>query len=235
MKKPAVAADSERAVCVGVTLTGADEGTNLDALVGLISTPGVEIGLLYTDTPEIRNRYPSRKWLAEAVRRLSGRCALHVCGRGARAALLAGDLIDLTAHTPRVQVNGVLGLDEVMLLASRVETLITQHTEANAHLLNSQAANHVVLVDGSGGRGVLPVEWKRPATQKAVGFAGGLGVHSLHAQSEAIRRVARGPYWLDMEASLRVNDWFNIDRAELTIKMALAIGILRGPDAAESA
>ena len=98
-----------------ITLTGADERTDIDALVELVRTnPLVEIGLLYTATPEGRPRYPSRAWLRDAATALSGRCAIHVCGGGTRRELLAGELGDLTRHAPRV-LNGILGVEEATM------------------------------------------------------------------------------------------------------------------------
>jgi hypothetical protein len=205
--------------CGRITVTGADENTPLAALVALAAWPCAEIGLLYTASPVGRNRYPSRAWLREATTALTGRCALHVCGRGARRALLCGELDDLTRHTPRAQVNGTLTVDETERLATRVTLLITQHTVANAPLLNVRADNHALLVDGSGGRGLLPSEWQRPVTAKQVGFAGGLGQENLRGEMMRIARIALGDYWLDMEGRLRTSDWFDVSKAEAVLRL----------------
>lgn len=198
-----------------ITLTGADECTQLDRLVEMVERwPAVEIGLLYSLTPESRPRYPGRSWVARAARRLSGRCAVHVCGAGARQELLDGYMADITVHAPRVQVNGRLQVREAEALAARVGTLITQHNESNAALLQVRASNHQLLVDASGGRGVSPTEWQAPETEKAVGFAGGMGPENLLAEMGRIARVARKGGWVDMENRLRIDDWFSVDLAE---------------------
>lgn len=197
-----------------ITLTGADERTQIEDLAYLLDNfPEVEIGLLYTATPEGRQRYPSRNWLATAVSALSGRVALHICGRGARRELLGGFLSDLTRHAPRVQVNGRLEVAEVEVLARLVGTLITQHNAANASLTQAVALNHALLVDSSGGRGVSPDAWLAPETDKVVGFAGGLGPDNIQVEYPRIERVAKPGAWLDMEGKLRVNDWFNLAMA----------------------
>lgn len=197
-----------------ITLTGADERTDIDALVELSNSfPEVELGLLYTTTPEGRPRYPSRDWLHKAAMALSGRVAIHVCGGGARRELAEGRMSDLIRHAPRVQVNGVVQVEEAEALASRVGALITQHTERNAHLLQVKAPNHAVLIDASGGRGISPSGWSAPDTDKRVGFAGGLGLNNLAAEYPLIARVAKPGAWTDMEGKLRVDDWFSVSQA----------------------
>lgn len=197
-----------------ITLTGADERTDVDALVALARQhSGVEIGLLYTVTPEGRNRYPSRTWLGDVLPLLGGQAALHVCGGGARRELLDGHLGDLTRHAPRVQVNGLLRVEEAEMLATRVGTLITQHHAQNATLLQVQAANHCILLDGSGDRGMSPDAWLVPQTHKAVGFAGGLGPDNLRVELRRITEVAGNGAWVDMEGKRRPNDWFLVGLA----------------------
>lgn len=194
-----------------LTLTGADEVTSLEDLLQFCEEfPEVEIGLLYTATPEGRPRYPSRDWLSKTAGALSGRVAIHVCGGAARRELLDGRLADLTRHAPRVQVNGRLNLAELESLARRVGTLITQHNDANAPLARANARNHALLVDASGGRGLSPASWKAPETEKAVGFAGGLGPENLLSECRRIQEVAKPASWIDMEGKLRVEDLFDL-------------------------
>lgn len=198
-----------------ITLTGADENTSLDALLHLVSAyPTVELGLLYTETPEGRPRYPSFKWLLETARALSGHVAIHVCGSGARRRLLDGQLAELTSHAPRVQVNGRIEPDELVLLAGRVGTLITQHNNLNESLLALPVVNHALLIDASGGRGISPPAWANPNTLKPIGRAGGLGPHNLLDELTAFSALARPGAWVDMEGRLRTDDWFDIKLAE---------------------
>lgn len=194
-----------------ITLTGADESTDLEHLVDLANRfPDVEVGLLYTATPEGRNRYPSREWLRRATEALSDRVAIHVCGGGARQELLSGNLSDLTRHAPRVQVNGRVAVAEAEVLARLVGTLITQHNESNLPLLEVRARNHALLIDASGGQGLSPQAWEPPATEKLVGFAGGMGPENLAAEYDRIYPVSKGGAWVDMEGKLRVDDRFNM-------------------------
>jgi hypothetical protein len=194
-----------------ITLTGADEYTNIEQLIDLVNRfPAVEVGLLYTATPEGRNRYPSRDWLRRAAAALTERVAIHVCGGGARQELLSGNLSDLTRHAPRVQVNGRVAIAEAEVLARLVGTLITQHNESNLPLLEVHARNHALLIDASGGRGLSPQSWEPPATEKLVGFAGGMGPENLAAEYARIYPVSKEGAWVDMEGKLRVDDRFDM-------------------------
>lgn len=206
----------------GITLTGIDAGTPLTELMGFAaaSSVPVEFGFLYTATPEGRMRYPDRATLERLLLRHRGAAALHVCGNIARAQLAQGELGELVGHVQRIQVNGTLTAGQVDDLCLRYSghTIITQHTIANADLVHVNASNHALLVDGSGGRGITPGQWVRPITDKAVGFAGGLGPHTLAAQLPRIARAARGAFWIDMEQSLRsADDAFDSDRAQQVI------------------
>lgn len=197
-----------------ITLTGADERTSLDQLWLLATTfPAVEVGLLYTESPEGRNRYPSLHWLSCAAARLSGRVAIHVCGRAARERFAKGDLDDLVQHAPRVQVNGHVEQSELVQLAGRAGTLITQHNEANAALIECEVNNHSILIDNSGGRGISPAVWPRLVTAKPVGRAGGLGPHNLEAEMQDFELEVAPGGWIDMEGKLRTDDWFDLKKA----------------------
>lgn len=214
----------------GVTLTGADERTDLDALAELaLQHPDLEVGLLYSETPEGRPRYPSLSWIERAVDRLPDRCALHVCGSGARAALMVGELSSLVPKLHRVQVNGRIHPDEIHALARRAPILITQwqlgrdshdFEDAVARAQESDGFRHQWLVDGSGGRGVAPDVWSKPMTRRSVGFAGGLGPGSLAAALPKINAASDGITWIDMESSLRTNDWFDLSLCRAALEAA---------------
>lgn len=204
-----------------ITLTGADERTSIDDLVKLtVDDPNVEIGLLYTCTPEGRPRYPSLQWLSKAVDALGSRCAVHICGSSARKEFLAGHLKDMLAPVARIQVNGnltgpeLVRIFETRIAASDMRPVITQYQGNNIFLLKWLiAGNHELLVDSSGGRGLSPDTWARPVTFKPVGFAGGLGPDNLEIELPKINAVAKGESWVDMEGKLRRDDWFDIGLA----------------------
>lgn len=197
---------------MNITVTGADErtpGDELDKLADL----GAEIGLLYTHSPDGRNRYPGLGWIIGMATRLDGSAALHVCGLRAREQFVTGKIDGLVQRVSRVQINGSIEASKLKVICERwyPKPIITQHSDRmNGDLLNVEIPNHQILCDGSGGRGVSPSEWVRPETYKPVGFAGGLGPDNLYEQLHLISEVAYGPWWVDMEGRLRdKDDWFN--------------------------
>jgi hypothetical protein len=200
-----------------MTITGIDERTKLLDIGRLTETyPWLEIGILYTATPEGRNRYPSLSWIADIVWAIPDRCALHVCGRVARKQLLERKLIGVTNYVARIQINGAIESSTMQEFCRtyKSHTLITQDTESNRACRFVEMENHALLIDGSGGRGILPTSWSQPATWKDVGFAGGLGHDNLATELPKIASMARGDWWVDMENNIRTDDWFDIEKAK---------------------
>ena len=181
---------------------------------------GAEIGILYTFDPEKRNRYPRRPWIMETLKVIGRCCSVHVCGSRGRGELMAGEIDGILEKVNRFQVNGSLLARDLECLCKRYprHTVITQGTAKNSKLVEVECDNHAILVDGSGGRGILPGEWVRPDTDKPVGFAGGLGPITLGKELPKIAKVAKGNWWIDMEVSLRDrDDWFSFDLAKVCI------------------
>lgn len=123
---------------VAITLTGADERTDLPGLAVLADRPGVEIGLLLS-LSNTANRYPGAEWLQRAVALLGSRCAVHVCGRVARAAALEG-LLPWLRDAGRIQVNGAVDEWTLRTLTARFRVALGP-------------GEHQLLVDASGGLG----------------------------------------------------------------------------------
>lgn len=197
-----------------ITITGIDQKTDLSKL-----PVNCEIGILYTETPEGRNRYPSMFEIIEMVNYLHEvgyRIALHVCGTSARKTIMSLGAKGITDKIQRIQVNGTLNLEEVNTICRLYpeHTIITQHNWKNSGLLSVQHHNHAVLIDASGGNGITPSEWIAPITSKQVGFAGGLSPENIISEYDRIKPLTKDGFWLDMEGKLRDdNDWFNVERA----------------------
>lgn len=203
-----------------ITITGADERTDLRQL----SRIQAEVGLLYTATPEGRNRYPSLPWIENAVRWVD-RAAIHICGRQAREDLLSGKLDCALEKVKRIQINGFVpspSLETFCALFGDFE-IITQDNAKNEGLRREWEGNHAILVDASGGRGISPASWAIPKTEnpdKRIGFAGGLGPHNMSEELEKIREVATSPFWVDMEGRIRdTDDWFSLELAEEAVRI----------------
>lgn len=154
--------------------------------------------------------------------------ALHICGNMARSTLFTNSkwhrLMPLLDRVQRIQINGTLDRTDVVRTCRRFKfhTIITQHTEANAGLLDDILCdNHAILIDNSGGRGILPSEWVRPKTTKRVGFAGGLSPDNIEVEGPKILEVAREGDWIDMESGVRIgNDYFSADKVKAVMRWA---------------
>lgn len=200
---------------IGITITGVDKCTSFED-ISLLLDAGAEVAVLWTETPEGRNRYPSVSWMVNMRSRCRqyGSIAVHVCGSGARKRLLKSGGALFIHGFNRIQINGRVSVDDLCRVCDRYEVeVITQNHATNAELLNYPMASHAILVDGSGGRGIAPAEWIRPITRKRVGFAGGLGPDNLAAELPKIAAVATGDWWVDMESSVRTDDWFDVEKA----------------------
>ena len=199
----------------GITLTGADDSVTIDDLLVLKDLSyRVEIGILYTYDPEGRPRHPTVEKIEEMVDRLGDRCAIHVCGGRARRALFEDPIPLWLRLAGRIQVNGIVLPEELLQLTDRYQCIITQHTPENAGLemLEDLHGRHDILVDGSGGRGILPDRWVTPFTSKTtftpftsktIGYAGGLSPTNLASQLDRITPNHAMFWWVDMESSLR--------------------------------
>jgi len=202
-----------------LTMTGVDARTDLEDLL-----PGPEYAVLYTVEPDGRNRYPAKLEVEKILRGLAWlghRAAIHVCGLPARRGLLSDRLTELVELVGRIQVNGRVLPDELSDYCEKYpdHTIITQHAESNKSLLYVDRPNHAVLVDGSGGRGLSPAEWASPDTDKAVGFAGGLGPDNLKDEMEKLSTLFRKGWWIDMEKKLRgEDDWFDTNAAKRVVE-----------------
>jgi phosphoribosylanthranilate isomerase len=206
----------------GVTLTGADEWAlprDLENLADL----GAEIGILFSLSGQ-GNRYPDLYRIKRLIAVLGPSCAIHVCGSKARAHVFGAGYKDLHG-CGRIQINGAVTSEEVFCAARAASGVVTQDNRANRELRQAAWPWHHILVDGSGGRGIVPTTWVRPETDKRVGFAGGLSPENLAVQLPLIAAVAKEPWWIDMETGLRdKNDRFDAKRAFQVMSIASDFG-----------
>lgn len=209
---------------MNITFTGLDNKTTRAHIDLLLKDPRVELGVLLSANPDGRNRYMYPHQVQTVLEWCTGRSAMHVCG-GARNQLFGSRIDHLVNLAGRIQVNGALEAPDVEAICRRFpeKEFITQHTAMNRGLLAVPFENHLLLVDGSGGRGISPQVWQRPETKKRVGFAGGLGPSNVAREVERIKMVAQEPFWIDMEGRLRDSqDWFDVEKC-LDVLRALPI------------
>lgn len=189
-----------------ITLTGIDHRTDMEALRSL----PVELGFLFSLRPKSHRHLEYKTLLRKAEQ--CAHAALHVCGLEARQWLLDGNI----ATTPfrRIQINGKVTARELEAVCEKYpeHQIITQYAKYNWELVQLALPNHEMLVDESGGRGILPDIWGRPPTMRPVGYAGGLSADNLASVFPEL--PLQGYWWIDMEQSLRDDDdLFSVDRA----------------------
>jgi len=196
-----------------VTCTGVDSFTDIRAL-----PKGVEYGVLFSNSARNGKRQNSELDLiriAEELNKHGHKVSIHVCGRDARSEAMNGRL-PAASMAQRIQINGHIAEDEVATLCERysVHTIITQFSDGSKTPRSEVADNHRLLVDASGGRGIIPPKWERPReAKKANGFSGGLSPENMDCELRKIAMVAIDNFWVDMELTLRDgNDKFNPDR-----------------------
>ena len=126
----------------------------------------------------------------------------------------------------RLQLNftlphiGVDIEDIEAVISGELFPIITQHKPANTILLEyGFPSNHQLLFDTSGGRGITPTEWPEQIPEKMCGYAGGIGPDNIKDVLSAISNIAVTPYWIDMEAKLRTNDKFDLDKCRYILNI----------------
>lgn len=219
-----------------VTITGADDSVDVDALVDLsIDFPFVEWGILLSEKRTGGPRFPSETWIADLMNLdcadelvLSG----HLCGKWVRDLVLGErtfqtwiegrgwprgfDRVQLNFHAQRHAWDApklVLALHAIAL--GPPDEVILQFDGVNHDMLSDVKAaasvnstlSVVPLFDLSGGAGVLPEAWPAPCAHYC-GYAGGLSPDNLEAQLELIEKAA-GPdqrVWIDVETHVRSED-----------------------------
>lgn len=224
-----------------ITLTGIDSKVlRWQAQQLLDEHPSVELGILWSDTRDAP-RYMRRSAICSALEALASlaqpgrgnmRLAVHVCGAEATRAFLGlaedtrldvSDMMmreTIRAYAARVQINGRPSRWHVARATGIFRrSIITQWRPMDRSAPFTVFPNTAVLVDASGGRGVEPETWSVPDVRAPVGFAGGLSLENLAFHLPKILPLARPGFWIDMETSLRTNDWFDMERAKATVQV----------------
>lgn len=234
-------------------MTGAGDDTDVQALAELSAQyPFAEWAVLYSaERAGAEGRYPSLAWIeqfAEAADDLQFYAALHICGKTVKQLLQAAaagqlyapgplnDMLNLAQKFGRVQLNVRAKLQDLESYRALISCISRgeQHTrvllqwnEHNAEVCEALRAEPAfeVLVDSSGGRGVVPLEWpNRDFGFRRIGFAGGLGPTNLQEQLVLIAKAAGDrAFSVDMESSLRTAaDTFDLAACQEVLSIAAA-------------
>ena len=214
---------------VGLTFTGVDEETDLDALAGC-SGPGIEYAVLAGSSTGRHPRFPGLERILEFRDKCAStgvRSAIHLCGHLARAANEGrhDELEKLCRGFGRIQVNAPSADDYVQDELERLQDrlgapVIVQHREPFTTSRPFAGPQVSYLLDRSGGRGIAGQEsWSEPWPGIACGYAGGLNpqnIGSALAQAAAFNR----PTWLDMETGIRTGDRLDMRKVRRIVRIA---------------
>jgi hypothetical protein len=190
-----------------ITFTGADDHTSVDGMVELARHYPIEWGILFHPPYQGSGRYPGE----EAQRRLrqSGlRLSAHLCGDHSHR-IMAPEPVEVPVVLEgfsRIQVNHAKPDPRRISEFGRVQQrrCIAQWRQQTF----PQDGSIDWLFDCSGGRGREPSAWPR-YPGRFVGYSGGIGPDNVARVIEEID--AAGPYWIDMESKVRVDDRFELD------------------------
>jgi hypothetical protein len=223
-----------------VTLTGADDRTDISAMIDLSAEfPFAEWGILVSAKQEGSSRFPSRNWIERFCHRAAVPAvavSMHVCGSWVRAMLrgqldwnalpevrIVADRVQVNTHAEE-HISNVAFLDWIG--ERNRKQFIIQLDAVNDHILDAAFArklNVAGLFDGSHGAGVLPADWLSPRYKDVYyGYAGGLGPENVVEQVGKIAKAAawhKPGFWIDMEGRVRTHEEFDLAKVRRVLEL----------------
>ena len=213
-----------------VTFTGADNNTDIKALVELQKEfPFVEWGILIA-TKSGKKRYPTEEFILE-LKDKNLNLALHLCGKHSRD-ILSDGVIDIKydffnryqvnfnfLHTPH-DLNNYKKLTE----AFPNKKFILQYNASNDAYIKKiisdfDTSNTNILYDASGGRGTEIKTIKAPYEGIYTGYSGGLNPDNINQICDEIYNHKNDcKVWIDMESGVRTDDEFDLDKVYKVLK-----------------
>jgi hypothetical protein len=192
-----------------ITFTGVDDWTSITEMASLSDQYPVEWGVLLSATRQGKDpRYPggdTQSKLLWSNLRLSA----HLCGSYARSIVETGSIDDM--HIPvdlgyfrRIQINHSHPIPKMI---NKFHLGWGPRCIAQCREEFPKDTSIDWLFDQSGGRGLEPATFP-PYPGRLVGYAGGIGPSNVLDVIDSI--AATGPYWLDMESHVRINDRFSV-------------------------
>lgn len=218
-----------------VTITGADDKTEIDSLVRLSAQyEFVEWGILFSRSKSGSPRYPAGQW-TERIMNRAGDLAIsaHLCGAYAKAIMEKQDfeLFERLSAFKRFQINfnfsfsAMHNLEAVIAWAqAHPETsIIFQYNRSNKPALyrlmvQSSPENIHLLYDSSGGRGKALTDIQNPFP-RYTGYSGGFGPENIISVCKAIEDNLGGEdVWIDMESRVRTDDNLDMEKVEKVLE-----------------
>lgn len=229
-----------------VTITGADNNTNLEDLVTITDKyPFVEWGILFSPKRQGTERYPDFDWLEKLKAEWKEQrinLSAHLCGQYTRE-MLAGKsgLIDNAPFVnymemfKRFQLNfnaskNDVDIDAFFALLRKLNlNFILQQNYSNYRICQEATFHNNIsfLYDSSGGRGNSPESWQPPIKDVQnrqeffTGYSGGLSPDNLEEQLKKIESVTGdSEIWIDTETNVRTNEILDMDKVVRFLRIA---------------
>lgn len=212
-----------------VTFTGVDDRTDLDILK-LLDNKNTEWGILVSrDNTDkgIVNRFPSFETIDKVLNLGLNNVSCHICGNLARHYVKTGDFSQIRDFLTqerlekfsRFQLNirGYGGYKPFVI--EEDIHIIIQVSDPNSYqyfrqmqALNPNKAE--ALIDYSGGKGKLGCFNYVSDGDEILGYAGGINANNVTYILGYIegRMEHDVKYWIDMESSIRTDDWFDLNK-----------------------
>jgi hypothetical protein len=209
-----------------VTFSGVDNRTDSNELKVLQNRyPFLEFGILVsvnnTNTGE-NNRYPDIS-VIEELRFKGLNLSCHLCGSMARDAVqknewhkfyhVIGDCKDLFKRI-QLNVGSIQKWSTEIEFPKQYDNIIQISSSDNLGLfyLYNHLPNIFGFHDNSGGRGIIgDGEWMH-SDYDYFGYAGGISVDNVKSVIEEIMLINKKDFWIDMESSIRTDDWLDIEK-----------------------
>lgn len=213
-----------------VTFTGIDNKTNINDLVLLSKKyPFVEFGVLFStkqpNDDKWKNRYPDKTILKKLKNKELQLCG-HVCGSAVRKIVkennwnefynLFGDEIDIFNRF-QLNVADVKCFFEKIDFPKDRNFIIQLNKNLSLYEKYKDLPNVFGFQDNSGGLGKFENNWLD--SDRYFGYAGGLNVDNVEDVINNLYIVNNADFWIDMETSVRTNDWFDVEKCEKILEI----------------
>lgn len=219
-----------------VTITGADDTILTSYLVQFSEQfPFVEWGILFSESRQGQNRYPSITW-REDLLNYGLPLSAHLCGAWARRILEEGNtniINHFSTQFKRIQLNYNFGrskkwdLIPVLNYAEQHQdrSIILQYNKSNSGVLDrfhikGLPDNIHFLYDSSGGRGTELQQINDPFRGQYTGYSGGINPNNIETICSKIQRHKNeSKVWIDMESGVRTENEFDWQKVETILAL----------------
>lgn len=214
-----------------ITFTGVDNKTSLTSLQILVNRySSIEFGILVsksnTDLDKV-NRFPSFETIDKVLNADLPSVSCHICGELARHYVNTGDFSEIRDFLGQERVDkfsrfqlNIRGYADYKLFVIDEDIHIiiqVSDTKSYQYFYQMQELNPnkvEALIDYSGGHGKLGCFNYVSDGDEIFGYAGGININNVayilgYIEGKMEYNVN---YWIDMESSVRTDDWFDTSK-----------------------